>query len=327
MRKLSLGVRTLAAVTLCAGFAAGAQAQTVQVALGDVLSLESLAFAIALERAKDKGFDYKLTSFSKEDLAIQAVVSGQAQIGGATPFSVMQKSRAPIRGVFQMTRLVFFPVTDKAAYPDWKSLNGQPFTFHARGSGTEAIGNILAKRNGIEFGQRNYVPGSENRVVAMLNGQIKATIVDLANKNLLMQRGGDRFHALPGHDSPATDEMLFVRQDWAEKNAATLDMVVEEFYRLWTQMAKDPSIIDEERKKRGLLKDLPAEVTNNTTAFYTQGVKEGVYSKSGGDEASARADFEFYVEAGQLTGPAASLKVEDFWNFAPLAKAKAKVGS
>jgi len=326
---LAITLRRLAGVAMLSGvaFLAGpAGAQTVQVALGDTLSVETVSFAIALERAKERGFDYKLTSFAKEDLAIQAVINGQAEVGAATPFSVMQKTKAPIKGLFQMTRLVFFPVVD-LSIKDWKALDGQPFTFHARGSGTEAIGNILAKRNGISFGQRNYIAGSENRVVAMINGQIKATIVDLANKNLLMQRAPGRFGVLPGVDNPATDEMLFARADWMEKNPAKVEILVEEVYRLWAEMARNPGIIDQERQKRGLLKDLPKEVLDGVTRFYTQGTTEGVYSKDGGGPESAKADFEFYVEAGQLTGPADSLKVEEFWDFAPLMRARQKLGS
>ncbi|MGI9499992.1 MAG: hypothetical protein ACR2P3_08140 [Geminicoccaceae bacterium] len=54
-------------------------------------------------------------------------------------------------------------------------------------------------REGIEFGKRSYVPGSENRVVVMMNGQVNAIIVDLPNKNISMEKAGDRFHVLPGH--------------------------------------------------------------------------------------------------------------------------------
>lgn len=327
MKNLRLfGLATALTVGVTA-FATTASAQQVQVALGDTVSVDTLAFVIGLERAKDRGFDYKLTSFAKEDLAIQAVINDQASVGAATPYAVMQKTKAPLRGVFQLTRLVFFPVVDKSMYKTWADLNGQPFTFHARGSGTEAIGNILAKRNNIQFGQRNYVSGSENRVVAMVNGQIKATIVDLANKNLLMQRGGDRFGILPGHDNPASDEILFVRQDWAEKNGAKLDILVEEFTKLWIEMNKNPAIIEQERAKRGILKDLPREVLADVTKFHQQGVEAGVFSKAGGDLNAIKADFEFYTEAGQMTGPAESLKVEDFWDLRPLNKAKAKLGS
>jgi NitT/TauT family transport system substrate-binding protein len=87
-------------------------------------------------------------------------------------------------------------------------------------------------------------------------------------------------------------------------------------------MQKNPAIIEQERVKRGLLKDLPKEVTDKTTAFYTTGVKEGLYKIGGAD--AAKSDFEFYTEAGQLQGTPASLKVEDFWYLAPYDKAVKK---
>ena len=85
---------TAGAIIASAGFAAPVAAQTpkVQVALGDTISVETLAYLVALERAKDRGVDYNLTSFAKEELAIQAVVNGQADLGIGTPYSVSQKS-------------------------------------------------------------------------------------------------------------------------------------------------------------------------------------------------------------------------------------------
>ena len=180
----------LAAASLMLTLAATADAaEKVRVALGDVVSEETLAFMIALERAKDRGVDYELTSFAEEELAIQAIVGGQSDLGIGTPYSVIQKTKVPLRNIFQMSRLVFFPVVS-TEYKTWKDLNGQPFTFHARGTGTEAIGNVMAKREGIEFGERTYVPGSDNRVIALMNGKIKATILDLANKNKLLEKAG-----------------------------------------------------------------------------------------------------------------------------------------
>jgi NitT/TauT family transport system substrate-binding protein len=319
----SIAVAALAVALL--PLAESRAAEKVRVAMGDVVSVETLSFIVALERAKARGVDYELTSFAKEDLAIQATVNGQADLGMGTPYSVMQKSKAPLRLLFQATRLVFFPVVDKS-YKTWKDLDGQPFVFHARGSGTEAIGNIIAKREGITFGQRSYVPGSENRVIAMMNGQIKATIVDLANKNLLMSKAADRFHVLPGVSSPASDELLFARAEWLAKNQATADIVVEELLKLWREMAKDPAIVEAERAKRNLLKDLPKEIVAGVTAFYTQGIKEGIFHPEGGGTAAAKADFEFYTAAGQMQGDAQSLKVEDYWDLGPLERARKKLG-
>lgn len=308
-------------------FALSSQAaDKVRIALGDVASVETLCFIVALDRAKDRGLDYEMTAFAKEELAIQAVINGQVDIGVGTPYSIIQKTKVPIRNFFQLTKLVFFPVVSNK-YKTWKDLDGEPFTFHARGTGTEAIGNIIIKREGITLGQRSYVPGSENRIVAMMNGQINATIVDLANKNILMAKAGDRFHVLPGVDDPASDEVLFAEIGWMKNNEKNVAILVEELLRTWREMIKDPSVIDRERKARNLLSDLPKELLAEVDSFYKQAVDGGLYDPNGGGEAAAKADFVFYVEAGQLNGPASSLKVEDYWYLAPLDAAKAKLGN
>src|SRR3546814_10809163 len=105
-----------------------AQAQEkVRIALGDVVSVETLAFLIALERAKDRGVEYEMTSFSKEELAVQSIVNGQADLGVGTPYSVIQKSKVPLKVVFQMSRLVFFPVAS-IEYKTWKDLRSEEHT-------------------------------------------------------------------------------------------------------------------------------------------------------------------------------------------------------
>jgi NitT/TauT family transport system substrate-binding protein len=319
------GLAICVSAALLLGGNVGKAAEKVRVALGDVVSVETLAFLIALERAKDRGVDYELTSFAKEELAIQAIVNGQADLGVGTPYSVIQKSKLPLRILFQVSRLVFFPVVS-AEYQSWKDLDGQPFTFHARGSGTEAIGNILAKRNGITFGERSYVPGSDNRIIAMMNGQIKATIVDLANKNKLMQMAGDKFRVLPSVENPASDEVVFASQEWIKNNPEQVKVITEELLKLWREMAKNPQIVEEERAKRNLLADQPKEVLEEVVPFYTEGVKEGLFDPEGGSEAAVKADFEFYTEAGQLEGNAGDFKVEDFWDLTPLENARKTLG-
>jgi NitT/TauT family transport system substrate-binding protein len=314
-------------IVMVLSFGLSAQAaDKVRIALGDVASVETLCFIVALDRAKDRGLNYEMTAFAKEQLAIQAVINGQVDIGVGTPYSIIQKTKVPIRNFFQLSKLVFFPVAANK-YKTWKDLDGQPFTFHARGTGTEAIGDIIAKREGIKFGQRSYVPGSENRIVAMMKGQINATIVDLSNKNILMAKAGDRFHVLPGISDPASDEVLFAEINWMMKNQKSVAILVEELLRTWQEMTKDPTIIDRERKARNLLSDLPKELLAEVDAYYKEAVEGGLYDPNGGGPEAAKADFAFYVDAGQMNGPASSLKVPDYWYLAPLDAAKAKLGN
>lgn len=313
-----------AGLMLTVAFTAQA-AEKVRVALGDVVSVETLAFVVAMERAKDRGVDYELTSFAKEELAIQSMINGQSDLGVGTPYAVVQKSKLPLKNIYQMSRLIFFPVASKE-YKTWKDMNGQPITFHARGTGTEAIGNIIAKREGIQFGDRSYVPGSENRIIAMMNGQIKATIVDLANKNTLMAKAGDRFHVLPGLDEPASDELVFASDAWLKDNRETANIIVEELHKLWREMKSNPGIIETERAKRNLIADQPKEVLAEVVPFYIEATKEGVYAPLEDAGQAARIDFLFYTEAGMMEGAADTLKVEDYWDLGPLDAAKKALG-
>ncbi|MBS8260665.1 ABC transporter substrate-binding protein [Roseibium polysiphoniae] len=298
-------------------------AEKVRIALGDVASVETLSLLVALERAKENGLDYELTTFGKEGLAIQAIISGQMDLGIGSPYSVIQKSKAPIRNFFQLSKLVFFPVAE-VKYKTWQDMDGEPITLHSRGGGTDAIANIIAKREGITFGQRSYVPGSENRIVAMLKGQVNASIVDISNKNILMSKSEGRFHTLPGLDGRASDEILFANQNWIDDNQESVAILVESLLKTWQEVNEDPTIVDRERKRFNLLSDLPEELLSEVDAYYQEAVDGGLYDPNGGGADAARADFEFYGEAGQLAGDPATLKVEDFWNLGPLNAALAK---
>src|SRR5918994_5308582 len=115
----------------------------IRVALGDIESVETLALFIALEHVRERGVEVELTELADEDLANQAVVGGQADVGLGAPYALIQGSKAPLRIFCQLAGARFFPVVDKAAYPDWQALDGETFTVHSRGSTTEALAKIV----------------------------------------------------------------------------------------------------------------------------------------------------------------------------------------
>ena len=63
--------------------------------IGDIASVESLHLLAAFERAKEKGVDIEVTYLKSEDIAAQAVVGGQADIGVGGPYALVQKVKAP----------------------------------------------------------------------------------------------------------------------------------------------------------------------------------------------------------------------------------------
>ena len=136
---------------------------------------------MALERAKANGLDYEWTAFADEELAIQAVLSGDMDIG----FRHALCRHAAIQGAgpdhLPAVEAGVLSGHDKE-FTKLADLNGQPIMLHSRGGGTDSIANVIEQREGIKFGERSYVPGSNNRVVAMMAGQGKATILDLVQQ-------------------------------------------------------------------------------------------------------------------------------------------------
>jgi NitT/TauT family transport system substrate-binding protein len=301
-------------------FVGPAQASKIRIALAETPSDELAAFFVALDRAQKNGLDYEWTAFSDEELAIQAILSGQMDIGFGTPYSVMQRSKAPIRIIFQLSKLKFFPVTSKK-YSKLEDLDGEPIMLHSRGGGTESIANVIEDRLNMKFGKRSYVPGSANRIAALIAGQTDATIVDLSNKNKLVKLHGDNFNVLPMFEVDASDEALFANLDWIKSNSKDVDIFVDALVSVYQDMMNDPTIISRETNPNGPIGQLPKEVLGNLDQFYTDAVAGGLYDANGGGMNAAKADMEWYSKAGQLQGDAASLNINDFWYMEPLNKA------
>ena len=311
-------ITTVVAVPIAVALTVSAvQADKIRIALAETPSDELAAFFVALDRAKANGLDYEWTAFSDEELAIQAVLGGQMDIGFGTPYAAMQRSKAPIRIVFQLSKLKFFPVTSQK-YSKLEDLNGEPILLHSRGGGTDSIANVIEDRVGITFGKRSYVPGSANRIVALIAGQTDATIVDLSNKNKLVKQEGDKFNVLPMFEVDASDEALFGNLDWIKENEADVDIFVKALVSVWQDMAKDPTIIRRETDPDGPIGQLPKEILDELDGFYADAVAGGLYDPNGGGRKAAAADMDWYSAAGQLEGDAASLNIEDFWYLVPL---------
>ncbi|MBI4523292.1 MAG: ABC transporter substrate-binding protein [Deltaproteobacteria bacterium] len=301
-----------------------AQGRTkIRYALGDVISIDELPLLIAVEQAKARGVDVEVTAFKSEEVATQAVINGQVDVGQGTPYAALQKIQVPIRFFYQLNALQFFPVVNKEFYKGWKDLDGQEIAVQGRGSGTEAIMNLAAKEHGIKYKSISYVPGSQVRALALLKGNIKATILDAPNKNLVMKDAPDKFIILPLGNVKASDEALFAAREFLDKNQTAVRIFIEELTKVARAINANPGWVVEQRKKRGLLKELPAKMENEILPFFQEAVKNGVFPNDGGGEQAAKNDLEFFRLSGALKGE--NLKVEDFWYLAPLKAALANV--
>jgi NitT/TauT family transport system substrate-binding protein len=229
----------------------------------------------------------------------------------------------PIRFFVQLWSLQFFPVVANEHYKSWKDLDNQEIAVQGRGSGTEAIMLLMAKQHGIKYKNVSYVPGSQVRALALIKGNIRASILDATNKNFLMREAPGKFTILPLGEVKASDEALFARLDYLQKNQAAVQVFVEELVRVNREVNKNPMSIVEERKKLGLLKDLPGKLEEELPTYFKEGVAGGIFPNDGGAENAAKNDLEFFSLSGSIKKE--SPKLEDYWHLVPLKAALSRL--
>jgi NitT/TauT family transport system substrate-binding protein len=291
---------------------------SIRVALGDIEGVETLNLLIALEHVRERGIDVELTEFAEEDLAAEAVLGGQADVTLGAPYAQIQQTQAPLRIICQLQTARFFAIADAATYPDWQSLDGEPFTVHSRGSTTEAMALLVQQEEGIEFSEISYVTGAEVRATALLQGNVLATFLDIPSWNFVQSEAPDQFHMLPLPDVAATDEAFVANTTWLAENPEVAQVLLEETLEVWNAIVEDPNFVVEERERLGLAEDLEPELEEQILPYFEQAAQEGVFATDCGGEEAARTDFEFYGLVGQVEGDPATLAVEDFWDLGPL---------
>jgi NitT/TauT family transport system substrate-binding protein len=301
--------------------------EPVRVAIGDVPGADWLIMLIGLEHAKAAGIDYELLWLNQEDTVNQAVLNGQADLGTGTPYTIIQNIPDQMRFVFQNYKTQFYAVANKSVHPDWASVDGMPITLHAQAGATTVMAILAAEANGIEFSEMIFLPGSEVRGNALLEGTVNLAYIDATNKDRVLSERPGEFHVLPAGDVSASDEAIFARIDWIEANRDKLDTIIEAFLHVNRRVAADPFYALEERARLGLLTDLPPEVDAAVAKYMIEGAADGIFPTDLGGRKAAEQDLLFFSTGGQIEGDPASLKVEDFWFLEPLEAAIARLGS
>jgi NitT/TauT family transport system substrate-binding protein len=299
----------------------------IRIAIGDVPGADWLIMLVAIEHAKAQGLDIEVLWLNQEDTANQAVLNGQAELGSGTPYTIIQNVPDQMRFVFQNYKVQFYPVANKAMFPDWASTNGQPIVLHSQAGATTVMAHLVEQEYGIEFSDEIFLPGSEVRATAMLQGTANLTYVDATNKDRILAERPGEFHVLPSGDLAASDEAMFARIDWIDSHRSELETLIESFLHVYRRVAADPFYAIEERARLGLLPELPAEMDGAVEKYMIDGAADSIFPPNLGGRGAAELDIRFFAAGGQIEGDPASLRVEDFWDLGPLESVLARVGT
>lgn len=285
--------------------------------MGDIPSF------LAWEQLKKQGIEVVPTFFPKTDLAVQAVVAGEADIGSAAGIAVIKavenglNARIIAEQVRNEWQLVA-PVSIK----DPKQLDGKKVGYHAPITVTEALVKWMANHYKITPNWM-IIPGSDVRAEALMRGQLDATPAEIGDViNILSSKPG-QFHVLMSYAKifpQLIGTMYFSRTDYLQQNGPLVEAVVEALLRAHRMLEEKPALVRESALR--LLPETKPELIDAIAKDYrTLRIWD---SNGGASKDRGNASIKFFEESGLLKKDAVTFA--QAFDTAPLEKVLKKMG-
>jgi ABC-type nitrate/sulfonate/bicarbonate transport system substrate-binding protein len=258
MKKLCLSI----AVTLILVAVARAQEINVpkpsgnlNITIGETsgMSFSRLPSRVTDDRLRTKGWKIDTVGLRGTDLIAEAVSSGTVQLAR---FQILDVLRAIEKGgkltLILEDRPDEFVLIARKEITKCGDLNGKRYAVHGTGSPYAITSDKWMTDKCGAKPARLVIPGGENRIVALMNGQIDATFVQLSDWiNINTERPGEfpilmKFsEELPG----LLGGVLAANKPWLEKNAEIATAYAAEVLLDNRRIASDPKPLEEAAKK------------------------------------------------------------------------------
>jgi NitT/TauT family transport system substrate-binding protein len=285
--------------------------------MGDIPSL------LAWEQLKKRGIDVMPTFFPKTDLAVQAVVAGEAEIGSAAGIAVIKavESGLNVRILGEQVRNEWQLVTP-VSFKDPKQLDGKRVGYHAPITVTEALVKWMANHYKINPNWM-IIPGSDVRAEALMRGQLDATPAEISDVLTILNAKPGQFHVLISYARvfpQLIGSMYFARGDYVQKNGATVESVLEAILDAHRSVEGRPALVKENAQK--LLPQTKPELVDAIAATYKD---LRIWDVNGGaSKDRGEASIRFFEESGLLKKGAVSF--QQSFDTAPLDRVLKRIG-
>ncbi len=285
--------------------------------MGDVPSL------LAWEQLKKQGIEVVPTFFPKTDLAVQAVVAGEADIGSAAGIAVVKavESGMNIRVIGEQVRNEWQLVTP-VSLKDPKQLDGKRVGYHAPITVNEALVKWMAQHYKITPNWM-IIPGSEVRAEALMRGQLDATPAEIGDVLNILNAKPGQFHVMISYAKTFPQligSMYFARADYVQKNGAIVESVLEAILRAHRNAEERPASVRENALR--LLPETKPELVDAIAGTYRELKIWDVNGGAGRERGDA--SIKFFEESGLLKKNAVTFKQS--FETGPLDKVLKKIG-
>lgn len=262
------------------------------------VSLYDIPALMTHDRLNSQGWSLKNVEFTRTDLNVQALAQGTIQVANS---QVMD----PVRAIQKGAKLFFlmennggeFLMIAKKEIKDCKETDGKRFAIHGEAS-TTSLAVKLWLLNECKVNPKIVViPGGENRIVALQNNQIDATLVQLGDWLNLDHQAPGRFHIIKtGNLFNISGASFWANGEWLRKNEEVATAYIAELLKTFRMVHANPKILEPLVAKH--LPDMPKHIIAPAIKAYIEIVR--AWPQNGGDTSILDDTVKFFTEKGEL---------------------------
>lgn len=272
--------------------------------------VSSVPLLQAIDDLNAQGFEIDAPVVGESELAVQGVFQGQFQFSSGTTNGVLlanqQGGNIKIITSRVANEWTVYATNDIA---DCKALEGKKLAIHSEGAvSTAMVKNWVDTECPGTKPDYLIVEGSQNRLAALLAGQIDASPLELADAIVLEQKGGDKYHVLTSlaetlpNLKPTT---VYGNGDFMAKNPGTTEALIKAQLEVHRKIAEDPAYF-----KQIILKHLPDTDQGTLDTVIERYLDLGLFDPNGGlSEEDLKYTIDFFSKASDEIKP--GLTVDD----------------
>jgi ABC-type nitrate/sulfonate/bicarbonate transport system substrate-binding protein len=262
------------------------------------ISLYDMPAVLTHERLNRNGWNVSSVEFTRTDLNVQALAQGTIQIANS---QVMDPVRATQKGA----KLAFimennggeFLMIAKNEIKDCKDTDGKRFAIHGEAATTSLAVKLWLLNDCKVKPNIMVIPGGENRIVALQNNQIDATLVQLGDWLNLDAKAPGRFRVIQtGNLFNISGASFWANVDWLRKNEEVATAYTAELLKSFRMVHANPKILEPLVAKH--LPDMPKNIIAPAIKAYVEIVR--AWPQNGGDTSILDDTVKFFTDNGEL---------------------------
>ncbi len=273
------------------------------------VSLYDIPALMTHDRLNANGWNVKNVEFTRTDLNVQALAQGTIQVANS---QVMD----PVRAIQKGAKLFFlmennggeFVMIAKKEIKDCKETDGKRFAIHGEASTTSLAVKLWLLNECKVKPNIMVIPGGENRIIALQNNQIDATLVQLGDWLNLDSQAPGRFHIIrTGNLFNISGASFWANGEWLRKNEEVAISYIAELLKTFRMVHANPKILEPMVAKH--LPDMPKHIIAPAIKAYIEVVR--AWPQNGGDTSILDDTVKFFTENGELKSAVNTKEIVD----------------